>query len=1105
MRYRFMTLLALLLSISVTQPTMAQDRFEPIKGLSVGKSGDFAVNNVQFRLQHFGKNWKMTGQYHNSIVPDSGRPDQSGDSWAIRGLFSGFHLEQKVQRTSESAISYTASLSSEAPVYTESIGLLATLSLEQFSGAVLIIDGKQLQIPSKMNSATLLHADGIRKLEIPDPDGRIIVEGVFSLHIQDERKFGAEEIGIRILANPATGELTKTGISLSIAIVPYDMHTISLRDVANIAFRDDVAEDKQGGWTDQGQNDLRMFPGGKIRLCGVSFDIPASEGNRGKSCLAFAGPSRPYYLQSVRLPVDNQQGTSLYLLHSIAWAPKKVDTIGTVVVEYADGSSQCIEVKAKQDVGDWWGPSRLPNGDVAWIGENPSSAVGLYLSRFPLQQKSITGISFSGTQRAVWLIAGVSMGDRVPAKSNTTVTMTADSNWRSCELPTHSEDGSALDWSFLQNAPAGRHGPVVVRNGHFSFRDLPAETVRFYGANLCFNAQFQDKPQCDQLVRQLIRMGYNTLRLHHYDHIISKEAGDGKVALNAEKMDQLDYLFSECRKNGIYLSIDLYTYRPVRRANISSAESGEEFLSPNEFKALVAIDPAAFENWKSFTETLLRHINPYTGLAWKDDPTLFSLCLVNEGNLNALWPNAPKAYNKAFVDWLSQKGHENTTDPQDRRRKMREFVSECQLNFDRRAGQFVRSLQTHALMTDVNMQILPELGLTRQTLDYTDNHDYWDHPRFMEKDWGMPAVFHRRSAINCSAPTPRQMAPTRIIGRPFTITEYNYCFPNPYRSEGGPLMGAYAALQDWDLVHRFAYAHRSSYTLEDSPSTILDIATDPIGILSDRIAVMLFRRGDVKPARTTIPFALSSAYFLDDAAAAEIPSDAQRIGLIAKTGTLASAKDAADGTIPALLTIGKPIEDLRAFRPLINAQQNPIPELIQMGALPRACFDENSGRITSDTGEIELNPKMGTLRIVTPRSECFVAPANSQLSGTILSVKNGDSFGTLSLHSLDNRPLSESARMILFHLSDSTNSGLRFRDSDMNIVEKMGGLPHLVKAAKAEITLKLPEANYELWALNLAGKRVFSIPLVKANGGRNFMASTITDSGVCFIYELVRQ
>lgn len=93
------------------------------------------------------------------------------------------------------------------------------------------------------------------------------------------------------------------------------------------------------------------------------------------------------------------------------------------------------------------------------------------------------------------------------------------------------------------------------------------------------------------------------------------------------------------------------------------------------------------------------------------------------------------------------------------------------------------------------------------------------------------------------------MMAARIFGKPFVITEFNFVKPNLYRAEGGPLIGAYSALQDWDGLYRFAWSHSRNSVVGINPPTMFDAANDPLVQLSDRIAVLMFRRGDVEAAR----------------------------------------------------------------------------------------------------------------------------------------------------------------------------------------------------------------------------------------------------------------
>lgn len=199
------------------------------------------------------------------------------------------------------------------------------------------------------------------------------------------------------------------------AALPGTGTPIPLTPVANQGFRDDVAGDNAGGWTDEGpDNDLRSLPVGRQVYAGVTFDIldPAAHG--GKSCLVLAAPELKRkrlgtFPGEAALPVALPPQRHLYLLHALGWAPDDPVPTGRLTVTYADGSTDELPVTAQVDVANWWKPQSLPNGAPVWKGANRRSEIGLYLSRFTVQEKPLQSLAFSARSCA-WMIVGVSVG-----------------------------------------------------------------------------------------------------------------------------------------------------------------------------------------------------------------------------------------------------------------------------------------------------------------------------------------------------------------------------------------------------------------------------------------------------------------------------------------------------------------------------------------------------------------------------------------------------------------------------------------------------------------------------------------------------------------------
>ena len=130
-----------------------------------------------------------------------------------------------------------------------------------------------------------------------------------------------------------------------------------------------------------------------------------------------------------------------------------------------------------------------------------------------------------------------------PASTNQEpITITAGPDWIPLEITLDIEAGSALDFSQLGfvDAPAGKHGRVIARSdGRFAFEQTPDIPRRFYGVNLCFGAHYLSHAEADRLAERLVRLGYNALRIHHYERDLVQRQGQ-TPRMNPDRHDQFE-------------------------------------------------------------------------------------------------------------------------------------------------------------------------------------------------------------------------------------------------------------------------------------------------------------------------------------------------------------------------------------------------------------------------------------------------------------------------------------------------------------------------------------------------------------------------------------
>lgn len=661
------------------------------------------------------------------------------------------------------------------------------------------------------------------------------------------------------------------------------------------------------------------------------------------------------------------------------------------------------------------------------------------------------------------------------------------------------EKGSALDFSFMLDAPAGKHGEVIIRDGHFYFRNKPEQRLRLYGTNVVYGANYPEKPVAEQAAEQLARIGYNSLRFHHFDQIIlDKSAGDS-VTFDAAALDKLDYFFAECKKRGLYLTIDLFATRETKPGEIPEL-SGK--VSGQAYKGAVQLLPSARKNWEQFTANLLKHVNPYTGLAWKDDPALFLVCLLNEGNLYQTWnANAQlKSIAEAqFEEWLNEKATRPSSDDE-LKVAFNRFLTEKQREWFAHGTRFLRDLGYKSLITDANYISMRTHAIIRDELDVVDMHCYWAAGNFMG-EWGTsPMKYNPQDQVKAGADMPLKGLVARLFGKPLVMTEFNTQFPNAYRASSGPVFGGYSALNDVDAIYRFDYVG----TPITKPTRIMWLSTahDPIQLLSERLGVLLFTRSDLKPAEVQVPYLVSEKY-LENPKALDwshwYPDPYSFTGIHSQIGTIVLR----DGE-----TLKTPFKFAVTTESIDESRLAGV-RLVDPGTGANRAKLREMRLIAPAAGQgdqLRLDRKTGDMIVATDRSECLVlGDKTPALAGKLVKVDNADVHATIGVAAIDDQPLATSRRILILHLTDVTNSDILFRDKTMSVVEKFGDLPLLARKGSARIHLAgTGWESARLWSLDLMGKRMGEVPLERSAVGVSFTVTTRRAEGACLAYELVR-
>ena len=690
----------------------------------------------------------------------------------------------------------------------------------------------------------------------------------------------------------------------------------------------------------------------------------------------------------------------------------------------------------------------------------------------------------------------VSADEPLVAKSIQPTVITRGPDWIPLTYRKEIEAGSALDFSGMgfTDAPSGKYGWMKNVGSHFEFEGRPGKPVRLYGVNLCGTANFPSHELAETMVTRFKRLGYNAIRFHHHDAGTVKGSADG-LTLSTENMDKFDYLLATAIKEGFYLTTDLFVSRNhvIKWRHIGVDRDG--LVDMQLFKALCAVYDPAFENWCAYSRNFLTHVNPYTGRAYKDEPALSLISLINEGGIFMGWGRETakdERVRAAWRKWVLEKRAADPSfypaaDPENPPKSAWSsecgaafalFMGEMEAKMVARMKAFLRSIGCKALLTNDNCgPHFAPLQRASAEYDYIDDHFYVDHPQFLEQRWRLPSRCGNRNPILTPVLPPCRLGFTRMVDKPFTVTEWNFSGPGMFRGVGGILTGAMAALQDWDGMWRFAYGHSYNDVLENPNHApgYFNLGTDPLGQASDRASICLFLRGDIAPIEA------------GKGASLLITPESRQPSGGKPFSASPSWSDAAWNMRVSSCLAPQGAGALRVI-PREQAEEPAVTNwALNVAANPALGFDREKGAFTIDT----------------PRTCGGFAPEGTIVAGPLVATLGGTA-ATVWASSLDGAPVPTARRILLTHLTDVQGEGTKFADPEKTILLRFGK-GSLVRNGTAQIALALAEPGaYTVYELETSGKRLGTVPAEVKGGKLSFTASVDGPHGARMLYEIVR-
>ena len=646
-------------------------------------------------------------------------------------------------------------------------------------------------------------------------------------------------------------------------------------------------------------------------------------------------------------------------------------------------------------------------------------------------------------------------------------------------------DKMPVDISFVfeSEKPAGKHGFVYADGDDLRFED--GTLAKFWGVNFNGGACFPDKDYAPKVAARLAQAGCNIVRMHQLDaewdtpNIFAYSKGKRVKTtrvLDAKSMDHLDYLIHCLKQEGIYIYLDMITYRKFKEGDGVAFHEG----LIDAGKPWSMIDPRMIELQKEFCTQLWTHVNPYTGLAYKDDPAFVLTEIANEHDLfvgspmnKSTFVNIPyyeDMFRHAFRDFLAQQGLEYdwencnlyTTDM-----PMIQFKMVMTEKYYKEMYDHMKAIGVRIPIAGTNWSRHDGFIKTHEAMDFTDSHHY-----FYDWKWGNTERICANRSITSAPFVFPNLARMKLPGKPFFISEWDVPWPNSYRAEGPIYYAAVGALQNWSgyTIHTYSYSprlERGSILGRELSSPvggvpyregIFNTWNDPAKFGLFYHAALMLRRCDVAPA---------------DRKVAAYSTDLCQFQVKANQGILEQHQVATtfDATLPA------------GFDEAVPADQ----------AYPHA----KPGMIVSDNGQLWRNTQKRIGAVDTERTKVlygFLGLANHaasnkkrsaggiELNGMCVSCKTD--FAVIALSSLTDDPICKSDNMLLTTVGRARNTDPVFDG------EKMldpGKAPIMAEVITATIHLETEHGTkLKVWGVNAEGFYSGIIPTTYEDGVLSF-------------------
>ena len=711
-------------------------------------------------------------------------------------------------------------------------------------------------------------------------------------------------------------------------------------------------------------------------------------------------------------------------------------------------------------------------------------------------------------------ILALAAGHAVKAQDNEVFAPQAGKGWWAFSPPADTFDSaSKLDLRGLNETTAGEHGFIAVSGDGQGFVRGDGQAIRFWAGTV---APDNSHAGMDEQARFLAKRGVNMVRWH--GDLSPQDRPDSQITdVNEAALDQVFYLVAAMKKQGIYVTISPYWAFADAVQDDKGARLHPNWPIPRDpaartTMALLFFDPVMIDAYQHWVKALLTRVNPYTGIALKDDPAVAIFQIQNEDSLlfwtfNSLGGGDRDLIEHQFGDWLVKRygslaaaqaawDHAGPGDGAATRDRLEAGMMALPNLYpltqpvDEASGQGRRYADATEFLTTVMHDFNAAMtGYVRNTLGARQlvNPDNWrtasmanlnDAERYAYTPGDVMAVNRYVTGIHAGSDTASwavakgehftsvstlsdigqvPLALKQVAGHPMMVTESLWVAPNAYESEGPFVVSALQSLDGVAGYYWFSLGEMGQWEQPRSangylPSIGKFVANTPMTLGQFPAAALMYREGYIQPAPRPVMFEHRT---LDDLWLRRGPVIAEEGGFDPNRDVAPYAAGKATGVVSPLAYLTGPVRvDYGVAKP---------DEIMDLSPY----IDVKAKTVTSLTGEMQWNFGAGVVRVDTPRAQGvsgFLAAGGGRygLHDTVITSSNA--YAAIYVVSLDGTALATSHRVLIQVGTQARPSGWvdkastwvdddKVKFSGRDIVAT-GGAPWLVADTQGEVRIR---------------------------------------------------